>query len=435
MKLYIVLLFLVSLSGASLTAFGGVVYSTEWLFHAGLTTIVPLVVEFLVEYGPVIGLLQSLFFLPVSTMIYLFQMQTKHDAFLRGILTGKASHIDTGRGLAIYRLPLVNLFKNYGQSHMYPIAYVIALSIAYKVLSGEEGGGTLPLIMIYFLCASVLFSPVIFNPKLMSGNFSDDTLDMYQFLVWIGKTENRLFLSEFSSLEQQKKVNSLLSHWIGIDYDNLAPTITSAIRSLLFHFISLSFWCAVAVFFLYPHMQFWGLFYIAVWSLDVILYTIIFYFAQSYEQPLRIIFIYIGSLGILLLLLIYLGEYDILDFAEMYLPFLLVVKILEQFRGFICDACVISCHFRYSKSKEDLATRQKYLTLMLHLINKLFFVNAGRIFLAFLWGLCCFVLSVLLIPFVSNVFLFGRNVNTLNFTYLIPLRRIREKQRRFGIRV
>jgi len=70
------LLFLVSLSGASLKAFGGVVYSTEWLFHAGLTTIVPLVVEFLVEYGPVIGLLQSLFFLPVSTMIYLFQMQT-----------------------------------------------------------------------------------------------------------------------------------------------------------------------------------------------------------------------------------------------------------------------------------------------------------------------------------------------------------------------
>jgi len=89
MKLYILLLLLVALAGASLKAFGGVTYSTEWLFHAGLTTIVPLIVEFLVEYGPVIGLLQSLFFLPVSTMIYLFQMQTKHEAFLKGVLTGK----------------------------------------------------------------------------------------------------------------------------------------------------------------------------------------------------------------------------------------------------------------------------------------------------------------------------------------------------------
>jgi len=393
-----------------------------------------LIVEFLVEYGPVIGILQSLFFLPVSTMIYLFQMQTKHDAFLKGVLTGKASHIDTGRGLAIYRVSMITLFKNFGQSHMYPIFYIIGLSIAYKALSGDEGGGTLPLIMIYFLCASVLFSPMIFNPKLLAGDFSDVTLDMYHFLVWIGKTENRLFLSEFSSLEQQKKVNSLLSHWIAVDYDNLAPHKADAIRGLIWHFVSLSFWLAIAVFFLYPHMQFWGLFYLGLWSINVIVYAFIFHFAQMYEQPLRIIIIYIGSLGIILYFLINLGNYDILDFAEMYLPLLLIIKILEQFRGVLMDICVISAHLRYD-TKEDLLMRQKYLTLMLHLINKLFFVNASRIFMSFLWGICCYVIAVLLLPFLSNVFLFGRNVNTTSFSYLNPLRKIRQKQQRFGLRV
>lgn len=49
MKIYIMTLFMMSLTGSSLRAFGNTTYATEWLFHLGLTTIVPLIVEFLVQ--------------------------------------------------------------------------------------------------------------------------------------------------------------------------------------------------------------------------------------------------------------------------------------------------------------------------------------------------------------------------------------------------
>jgi len=133
----------------------------------------------------------------------------------------------------------------------------------------------------------------------------------------------------------------------------------------------------------------------------------------------------------MLYFLVYLGKYDILDFSQMYIAFMVVVKILEQFRQLVSNLAVISSYVRY----EEDELRQKYLILMLHLLNKLFFINAGRIGLAFIWGFFCYILSVLLHPVISNVFLFGRNVNNKHFHYLKPLRKIRAKQTKFGLKV
>jgi len=359
------------------------------------------------------------------------------------------AHIDTGRGLAIYRVPLVTLFKNYGHTHVYPIFYIIAASIAYKSLSGDLGGGTLPLIMIYFLCGSVFLSPAIFNPALTNGSLQEINLDMFNFMIWIGKTESRLFLSETAVIEQQKFHNSLLSHFILIDYENMAPSRVTAIRGAFYHFTLFVFWVGVCTFLLYPNMQFWGLFYLSFWCINTALYAIIFYFLQEYEQPLRIIVIYLGMFAGMLYFLISFGTYGILDFAEMYIPFLIFVKVLEAFRGLICDCAVISAYVRYPdtesqppvNSAEDKSiekpsdTRQKYLTLMLHVINKLFLVNAGRIFVAFLWGVCSYIIAVVLRPIVANVFLFGKNVNNKGFNFLKPIRKLRMKQHKFGIKV
>lgn len=69
---YLLTLLMLSLSGASLRAFGNLTYSTEWLFHAGLTTIVPLIVEFLVCLSLVffiIHTIHSLLILDRSSMV------------------------------------------------------------------------------------------------------------------------------------------------------------------------------------------------------------------------------------------------------------------------------------------------------------------------------------------------------------------------------
>jgi len=339
----------------------------------------------------------------------------------------------------------VTLFKNYGHTHIYPIFYIVAASIAYKSLSLDLGGGTLPLIMIYFLCAAVVLSPAIFNPAIYGGSLQEVNYDMFNFMIWIGKTESRLFLSETAIIEQQKNQNSLLSHFILVDYENLAPSMFPAIRGAFYHVILFFFWVGVSTFLLYPNMQFWGLFYLSFWCINTVLYAIIFYALQEYEQPLRIIVIYLGLFAGMLYFLITLGTYGILDFAEMYVPLLVFVKMLEALRGLICDGSVISAYMRYPSEQQSLdpkvpqedpnEMRQKYLTLMLHVINKLFLVNASRIFMAFLWGILSYLVAVIMRPTIANMFLFGKNVNGKGFGFLKPLRKLRMKQTRFGIKV
>jgi len=123
-------------------------------------------------------------------------------------------------------------------------------------------------------------------------------------------------------------------------------------------------------------MQFWGLFYLSFWCIDTVLYAIIFYALQEYEQPLRIIVIYLGLFAGMLYFLITLGTYGILDFAEMYVPLLVFVKMLEALRGLICDGSVISAYMRYPSEQQSLDPKvpqedpnemhPQYLTLINH---------------------------------------------------------------------
>jgi len=245
MKMYIMGLFLLSLSGASLKAFGGLTYSTEWIVHAGLITVVPLVVEFLVEYGIVLGTLRSLFFLPISTMIYLFQMQTKHAAFSSGIMTGAAAHIDTGRGLQIYRYSMARLFTYYASSHYMPTFFIMALTFAYYSLSYDLGGGTLPLIMIYVLCISILIAPQVFNPTIKGNDFQECLSEFMAFVIWVGKTEARIYLKDWIGLEKVKKEDSFSGMWLLNDMHNISKDMGGCVRSFFYHTMFFVFWSGV----------------------------------------------------------------------------------------------------------------------------------------------------------------------------------------------
>src|SRR4051812_4125107 len=76
------------------------------------------------------------------------------------------AHINTGRGLAIYRNSLVQLFQNYGNTHFMPVLSTVCMTFAYYSMSEDLGGGTLPMIMIYVLCISALVAPQGFNPTI-----------------------------------------------------------------------------------------------------------------------------------------------------------------------------------------------------------------------------------------------------------------------------
>eukprot|EP01125_Pyxidicula_operculata_P011382 TRINITY_DN3731_c0_g1_i4.p1 TRINITY_DN3731_c0_g1~~TRINITY_DN3731_c0_g1_i4.p1 ORF type:complete len:1585 (-),score=371.74 TRINITY_DN3731_c0_g1_i4:112-4866(-) len=429
MKLYILSLILMSLSGASLKGIsqGSNIYSSEWLFHAGLTTVIPLIVEFMVEYGPVIGVIQSLAFFPVSILIYLFQMQTKHFAFMKSIFTGRAAHINTGRGLMIYRYSLVQLFKFYGQTHFYPMMYIICMTLAYKAVSGALGGGTLPLIMIYLLCVAILTAPQIFNPSFTNNSLTDVGNDLMKFVVWVGKTEDNMFLNQWVQYDQLEKRNSFLSYWIVKDISDLPQSIPEAIRSLIYHLLMLSFWGGFTTMVLYPHYQFWVVFFLVFFSINVLLYGLIFYFLKTYEQPLRIMVIFLGNGAVMLYFILLYAKYNVLSIVDLYISILICAKILEQVRAILLDIAVI---VSLKTKKIDSKTK---LSFFLSLINKFFFVMAGRMLFAVLWGIGNAIIGLLMRPFISNLFLFGKGSNDRDFSLLKPLRRHRAKRSKFGV--
>jgi len=196
-------------------------------------------------------------------------------------------------------------------------------------------------------------------------------------------------------------------------------------------------------------------FYLSFWWLNTILYCVIFYVLKAYEAPLRIILIYIGCGAGMAYFFFTLGEYGVLNFSEMYIAFLVFVKVLEAFRCLICDLSVLSAFARYpmdamkdlsgltdeeqKKKKKDkeqsTEKREKYVAFMLHVVNKLFLVTFGRVILALVWGFTSWIIGLLLRPYIANLFLFGENLNSRNFSFLRPIRKMRTRQSRFGVNV
>lgn len=102
------------------------------------------------------------------TLHLLLSLHSTRDTYFFSLL----AHINTGRGLAIYRNQLKDLFKNYGFTHFYPMLYVLSGCVGYYLMSSDLGGGTLPLIMILVLVLAVLLTPQIVNPAIKGNSLS-----------------------------------------------------------------------------------------------------------------------------------------------------------------------------------------------------------------------------------------------------------------------
>ena len=90
-----------------------------------------------------------------------------------------------------------------------------------------------------------------------------------------------------------------MAYFLLQDLDTLPSTTAEIVRNLLWHSLLFLLWLAVPVFLLYPHMQVWLVIYLAIWCSSAVIYGLIFYLLNFYEQPLRIIFIYLAAIGLL----------------------------------------------------------------------------------------------------------------------------------------
>lgn len=205
-------------------------------------------------------------------------------------------------------------------------------------------------------------------------------------------------------------------------------------------------------------MQSWFLIYLALWSSAVVIYGLVFYLLNAYEQPLRIIFVYLAALGALSIffspslrdwrilgvvvsyLVIY-GSYGVLNFTSLYIPLLAAVKFLDSLRSVAIDLACISSLVRYrpkpddtpARVKEITESRQVYRAFIVSVLNKFFLVNMGRVLLALVWAVTSFILAVFMRPFIGNRFLFGRNAGSKNYSFLKSQRKMRARKKRFGL--
>uniref|UniRef100_A0A6B2KXJ2 Glycosyl transferase 48 domain-containing protein n=1 Tax=Arcella intermedia TaxID=1963864 RepID=A0A6B2KXJ2_9EUKA len=423
---YIWALFFFSLAGVSLQAIGGTIFATEWLLHAGFTTVIPLFAELLVERGPTLGFLEALLFVPISTIVYLFQMQSKHAGFVHGMVTGTSAHINTGRGLQIYRRSSHVLFTTYAHTHLYPMFEIITITVCYWSIAKELNGGSLPMIMIYVFCFCVLSAPQLFNPTLKGSTLPEVLRDIIQFVSWIGKPSSLNSIKDWEN--NMKEITEADAEFIRYsaqkDKESL-PTGKIGIAFVLAHFFfSFGFWLAIAIFLLYPTMQYWLVFFLEGWFYYILFYAIFSclpFISKSwsaYITPVSLLLLLAWGIGFVVVLVVFSSNRRV-PWTEVGISFFIFIKLLAAFRTCILNFVIVAAFHKFpSKIEEKLKDKQQRNAFIMYFIvftNHIFLTSSLRSTMALLWGFYSFIIGLLMRPLWGNLFLFGR------FTGLAPI--------------
>ncbi|XP_052191392.1 callose synthase 5 isoform X2 [Diospyros lotus] len=144
------------------------VMTSQALVQIGLLTALPMVMEmglergFRTAFGDII-----IMNLQLAAVFFTFSLGTKVHYFGRTVLHGGAKYRATGRGFVVRHEKFAENYRMYSRSHFVKALELMVLLIAYRVY-GASGGSTTYVILsfsMWFLVASWLFSPFLFNPS------------------------------------------------------------------------------------------------------------------------------------------------------------------------------------------------------------------------------------------------------------------------------
>lgn len=106
--------------------------------------------------------------LQLSSVFFTFSLGTKTHYFGRTILHGGAKYRATGRGFVVRHEKFAENYRLYSRSHFTKGLELMVLLLVYS-LYGESSKGLIPYILVtfsmWFLVASWLFGPFLFNPS------------------------------------------------------------------------------------------------------------------------------------------------------------------------------------------------------------------------------------------------------------------------------
>ncbi|PNT72150.1 hypothetical protein BRADI_2g40441v3 [Brachypodium distachyon] len=162
--------------------------ASQSVFQLGLLLVLPMVMEVGLEKGFRTALGEFVIMqLQLASVFFTFQLGTKTHHYGRTILHGGAKYRPTGRGFVVCHAKFADNYRVYSRSHFVKGLELLILLVVYLVYGKSYRGSKLYLFVtfsIWFLVASWLFAPFIFNPSCFEWQKTVD--DWTDWRKWMG---------------------------------------------------------------------------------------------------------------------------------------------------------------------------------------------------------------------------------------------------------
>ncbi|CAA6665355.1 unnamed protein product [Spirodela intermedia] len=161
--------------------------ASQSVFQLGLLLVLPMVMEIGLEKGFRTALGEFIIMqLQLASVFFTFQLGTKAHYYGRTILHGGAKYRATGRGFVVFHAKFADNYRMYSRSHFVKGLELVILLVVYLVYGTGHSSGIYLFVTfsMWFLVASWLFAPFVFNP---SGFEWQKTVDDWtDWNRWVG---------------------------------------------------------------------------------------------------------------------------------------------------------------------------------------------------------------------------------------------------------
>ena len=143
--------------------------ATQSVFQLGLLLVLPMVMEIGLEKGFRTALGDFIIMqLQLASVFFTFQLGTKAHFYGRTILHGGSKYRATGRGFVVFHAKFADNYRQYSRSHFVKGLELLILLLVYQIYGQSYRSSKLYLFItfsMWFLVASWLFAPFVFNPS------------------------------------------------------------------------------------------------------------------------------------------------------------------------------------------------------------------------------------------------------------------------------
>ncbi|XP_043688110.1 callose synthase 7-like [Telopea speciosissima] len=143
--------------------------ATQSVYQLGLLLVLPMVMEIGLERGFRTALGDFIIMqLQLASVFFTFQLGTKAHYYGRTLLHGGAKYRATGRGFVVFHAKFADNYRLYSRSHFVKGLELLMLLIVYDVYGKAYRNLSIYWFVTYsiwFLVASWLFAPFVFNPS------------------------------------------------------------------------------------------------------------------------------------------------------------------------------------------------------------------------------------------------------------------------------